>query len=295
MLQYNPFSYGRRGFNLHLPRAMAQVRSRSPGTRLAVMFHEVYTRDENWRAAVMSVWQRWQFRQLGRAADVTFFSTSKYAHDHRSWFPGKPVHHLPVGSNVPRVGIGSAEARSRLGIGPDEVVLGVFGSGHVSRTFETLATAADAVRRTGRQPRVVYIGADGRAVRAALGDDATAITDGPLPGDEVSRRLSAVDLALSTYTDGISTRRGAMMAALQHGLAVVGTRGTNTDEELLAADRAALVLTPTDDDQSFADIVALLSNDPAERRRLGIAAADLYHRRCAWPVIANQLTSELLI
>src|SRR5689334_17096209 len=42
VLQYNPFAYGRRGLNLHLPRAMRRIRSLSPGTRVAVMFHETY-------------------------------------------------------------------------------------------------------------------------------------------------------------------------------------------------------------------------------------------------------------
>ena len=293
VLQYNPFSYGRRGFNLHLPRAMARVRERSPATRVAVMFHETYVPVVNWQFAVMSTWQRWQFRRLGRAADVLFFSIDAWAEGHRRWFPGKPIHHLPVGSNVPRVPIGAAEARDRLGIDPDEVVLGVFGNGHVSRSFGTVAVAADAVRRAGRRPRVLYIGPDGAAVRAALGGDRTAITDGPLPAEEVSRRLAAVDLALSTYTDGVSTRRGAMMAALQHGLTVVGTHGVNTDPELLAANGPAVVLTPAGDDPAFAAAVNRLATDPAERRRLGSEGSALFDRRYAWPAIADLMLSGL--
>ena len=70
VLQYNPFSYGRRGLNLHLPRAMAGVRARSPGTRVAVMFHETYVSVEHWRFAVMTTWQRWQFRQRFLDVDV---------------------------------------------------------------------------------------------------------------------------------------------------------------------------------------------------------------------------------
>jgi glycosyltransferase involved in cell wall biosynthesis len=293
VLQYNPFSYGRRGFNLHLPRAMARVRERSPTTRVAIMFHETYVPVNTWRFAVMTTWQRWQFRQLGRAADVLFFSIDAWAERHRRWFPGKPIYHLPVGSNVPRIAIGAAEARERLGIEPDEVVLGVFGSAHVSRLFGTVAVAADAVRRAGGRPRVLYIGADGAAVRAALGDHPTAITDGPLPADEVSRRLSAVDLALSTYSDGVSTRRGAMMAALQHGLPVVGTHGINTDPELVAASGHALVLTAAGDDAAFASAVVRVAADRAERQRLQAEGLALYERRFAWPAIASLMMSHL--
>jgi glycosyltransferase involved in cell wall biosynthesis len=194
---------------------------------------------------------------------------------------------------VPRIAIGAAEARERLGIEPDEVVLGVFGSAHVSRLFGTVAVAADAVRRAGRRPRVLYIGADGTAVRAALGNDPTAITDGPLPADEVSRRLAAVDIALSTYSDGVSTRRGAMMAALQHGLAVIGTHGINTDPELMAANGRALVLTQAGDDAAFSSAVVRIAVDAPERKQLQTEGLALYERRYAWSAIAAQMMSAL--
>ena len=71
VLQYNPFSYGRRGLNLQLPRAMSQIKQRSPRTRLAIMFHETYVPLTRFNFAVMTTWQRWQFYQLGRAADVS--------------------------------------------------------------------------------------------------------------------------------------------------------------------------------------------------------------------------------
>ncbi len=296
VLQYNPFSFGRRGLNLHLPRAMAMVRQRSPDTRVAVMFHETYVPVKHWRFAVMTTWQRLQFWQLGRTADVLFFSIQKWADGHRWLFPGKPIHHLPVGSNIPRVAIDRAATRARLGIDVDEVVLGVFGNAHVSRPFTTVAASAAALLRAGRRPQVLYIGSDGAAVRAALdanGPRIAAITDGPLPAEEVSRRLSAVDLALSTYTDGVSTRRGAMMAALQHGLAVVGTHGINTDPELLAAQGAAITLTPAGEDAAFASAVVRLSGDSAERERLAVGGLILFENRYTWSAIARLMMSKL--
>jgi glycosyltransferase involved in cell wall biosynthesis len=295
VLQYNPFSYGRRGLNLHLPRVMSAIRRQSPGTRLAVMFHEQFVPITNWRFAVMTTWQRWQFRQLGRAADLLYCSMSTYADRCRRWFLDKTVVHLPVGSNVPRVNLGADEARRRLGIDPEEIVLGVFGTAHVSRSFSSLAAAADAVRRAGGRPRVLYIGAGGAAVKAALAamDRSTAITDGPLSAEEVSRRLSAVDIYLSTYTDGISTRRGAMMAALEHGLCVVGTYGYDTDPELRAMDGHAILLTPAGDEGQLAAVVERLTCDPAERQRLGRAAQAQFEQRYSWSTIAKLMVSHL--
>ena len=293
LLQYNPFSFGRRGLNLNLPRAMADVGRRLPGTRLAVMFHEQFVPVVNWRFAVMTTWQRWQFLQLGRAADVLFCSMSAYAERCRRWFAGKPVMHLPVGSNIPRVKMDRDEARKRLGIDASEVVLAVFGNAHISRSFETVAAAVKAVREGGHRPRVLYIGPDGADMRVALGDSPTAITEGPLPAEEVSRRLSAADLALSSYSDGVSTRRGAMMATLQHGLAVIGTDGINTDPELRAANGSALLLAAAGDNPAFAAAVRRLADDPAERARVAAGGLILFNQRYGWPAIAGLMIKAL--
>jgi glycosyltransferase involved in cell wall biosynthesis len=272
---------------------MARVRDRSPGTRLAIMYHETYVPVENWKFAVMTTWQRYQFWRLGRAADTLLFSTHRWAEVHRPWFRDKPVFHLPVGSNVPREPITSSQARSRLGIADDEVVLGVFGTAHVSRLFTTLNAAARAVQAAGRRVRVLYVGPGGAVVRASLDADIPLIADGPLPADEVSRRLSSMDIALSTYTDGVSTRRGAMMAALQHGIAVVGTRGVGTDPELLAENGRGLSLWPVGDDASLAAAVVRLAGDEVERARLAAAGLALFENRYAWPVVARRLLACL--
>jgi glycosyltransferase involved in cell wall biosynthesis len=292
LLQYNPFGFGRRGLNLHLYRVLAAMKKKLPQSRLAIMFHETYVPWSGVRMSIMAVWQRWQFKRLGRAADVMFFSISPWADEHRAWFPGKPIYHLPVGSNIPRVEITKTEARRRLDIDEEEVVLGVFGNAHTSRLFGMVRAAAEAVQRSGRRVRVLYIGPDGKTILKSLGD-VPAITDGPLPGDEVSRRLSAVDISLATYSDGVSTRRGAMMAALQHGLPIVGTIGIHTDPELAAEIGTAMLLIPAHDVKGYAEAVVALSADTAMRDRLSRGAVELFERRYCWAVIAENLINVL--
>lgn len=291
ILQYNPFSYGRRGMNLVLPSVLRDVSVRL-GLRVAVMFHEVYVPITHWKFAVMTTWQRWQFCQLARAADVLLFSIEPWVRRYRRWFSSKPMFHLPVGSNVPNLRLRHGEARQRLGLGDDEVVLGVFGTAHVSRSLALVRAAADAVRARDRSVRILYIGPDGAKVRAALGE-LPAITDGPHDAAEVSRRLSAIDVFLATYSDGVSTRRGAMTAALQHGLPIVGTHSQDTDPELRDQDGKALTLVPAGDTAAFSTAVADLVADADRRGRMRQDATALFERRYSWPVIAANLTDIL--
>jgi glycosyltransferase involved in cell wall biosynthesis len=291
LVQYNPFGFGRRGLNLHLYRVLARLKQVLPATRLAVMFHETYVPPVNVRMAVMAVWQRWQFRRIGRAADLMFFSIYPWAEEHRSWFPGKPIYHLPVGSNIPRIEISKHQARLDLGLEADEVVLGVFGNAHTSRLFNRVRQSAEALQNAGRRVRVLYIGPDGGKLTSEIGR-IPLIADGPLPADQVSRRLSAVDISLATYSDGVSTRRGAMMAALQHGLPIVGTMGIHTDPELMDANGHALLLAPAGDAEAFCKAVVSLSANPKLQAALSTGALELFDQRYSWGAIALNLVRQ---
>ena len=292
ILQYNPFSYGRRGLNLHLPRLMRRVREYSPNTKLAVMFHEMYVPMNSWKFAAMTPYQRWQYFQLARAADVVFVSIEPWAQRTARLFKSKPVYHLPVGSNIPRVAIDSQEARARLGVAEDEIIVGVFGTAHVSRLLHLIGPAAQAVRSAGCRVRLLYVGPDEQTVRKYAGD-VPLICGGCLSPAEVSNQLSAVDIFLATYIDGISTRRGAMMAGLQHGLAIVGTQAFNTDTELRDLHEKAMLLVEVGDTVAFERAIARLAADRNLRVRLGQGAANWFNNHYAWPVIAQRMMSGL--
>jgi glycosyltransferase involved in cell wall biosynthesis len=292
LLQYNPFAYGRWGLNLQLPQVLKCIRRHAPVIPIIVMMHEIYVPFTNWKFAIMASWQRWQFFQIGRNADAVCFSIQPWADQRRYGFCPGAVHHLPVGSNIPRQPITRAEARAKLGLADDEIALGVFGTAHVSRLLEPLRSAARKVASANRRVRVVYIGPHPDAVREAL-HDVPLIADGPFPADEVSRRLAALDIFLATYADGVSTRRGAMMAALQHGIPVVGTRGHHTDAELIAADGKALLLAPAGDAHAFDAAVLRLALNPEMRGQIAAGGLEMFSRSYSWPAIAAGLTQIL--
>lgn len=294
LLQYNPFSYGRWGLNLHLPRVMRRIKQDAPGTRFALMVHEPFVPLITPQFAVMGTWQRWQLWRLGRAADVVFFSIDFWQRGFRRWFPGKPLVHLPVGSNIPRVPISQPEARARLGIRDDAVVLGLFGTAGSGRMLDRAVGALNALRAANVPARLLYVGPHKEAICAALGSR-DVIADGPFPADEVSRRLSAMDIYLAAYIDGVSTRRGAFLAALQHGVATVGTRGPLTDSLLEGEAGQAFLLADVNAPEQFQAEVLRLAKDSALRKQIGQAGQRLYDKEFAWVSLVRRMQATLEI
>jgi glycosyltransferase involved in cell wall biosynthesis len=292
VLQFNQFSFGRWGLNPLLPMAMARVQRRCPGTRIAVMFHELFVPPTTWKFRLMRLWQIRQLRTLGRLADLVFFSIDPWVRQFGPWFPGRPVLHMPVGSNLPHVAVSRDDARQRLQIPADRFVLGMFGSARFDRNLRWVQAAARSLRDAGANAMLLYVGADGAAVRDAV-VEIPVLAEGPLGGDEASRRLAAMDLYLAPFSDGVSTRRTSMLSGLQHGLPVVATRAEATDDLLTREDGVGIALSPADPPTSFAEKVKKLWLDPDRRSRIGRGGQELYDREFSWPRIGQRLLDAL--
>ncbi len=288
LLQYNPFAYGHWGRNLHLPLVLRRIKRKHSRVRLAVMIHEPFVPLDRWQFAIMSLWQRWQFRALGDAADVVFVSIDPWALRFRSWFPDTPVVHLPVGSNITRIPIERDEARRRLGIRENTSVLGIFGTFGQARMMELIRGAAQKIHQISPDSVLLYVGPHGAAVRAGT-VGIPSITDGPHPSEEVSRRLAAMDVYLAPFTDGVSTRRGSVMAALQHGIATVGTEGALTDSVLRTENGRSLLLADVADAGAFDDRAVRLHCDGLLRQQIGEAGKRLYEQQFAVDKMAARL------
>ena len=89
----------------------------------------------------------------------------------------------------------------------------------------------------------------------------------------------------------VSTRRGSVMAAMQHGLPIIGAYGELTDESLHRS--GALELVARGDLKACSHAAAALAQDPARRAALGTVAAALYRREFDWPVIGARLHKRL--
>ena len=143
-------------------------------------------------------------------------------------FPKAVCHHLPVGSNLPISSFPIETAREKLKIPPDTLVLGMFGSSHPSRMTDWMTAAVRGAASVQDKLVVLYVGRDGKDFREVCAGF-PFMDEGPLPGEAAADRMRAMDLLISPFIDGISTRRGSAIAGFQHGVAVASTWANHTD------------------------------------------------------------------
>ena len=279
VIQYNPFAYGRRGFCPWIPVVLRSLRELQDRPRLAVMFHEIYTSDPGFHASLMRLWQRPQALDLASHADCVLASCGAYGHALRQamW------HLLPVGSNLPDP-VPSVESPSNN----PPILLGAFGTGHSSHRFDLMARTLREVRERGIDAGFLFIGSGGAAAQSFF-QGLPFRASGSVPAEEAGRLLASLDCVLAPFTDGLSTRRGSVAAAFQHGRPVVSNRGANTDCLLKHEHENSLLLTPQDDDSAFVETVISLCRDSQRRQAIGLQARALYDRVFSWDRVARRL------
>lgn len=268
--QYNPFSIGTHGIALHAGALARALRRRA---RLVVLFHELWF---PWgrggaRGLAWAIAQRLETRRVARAADATIVTTE----DRRRALPGST--RIPVGPNVPPLGIGKAEARAALGIDPGAFVVAHFGGGH-GHDMEVARAAIASLRNHGVDPGLLLIGnargearwRTGRADRAML-----------------SRALAAADVYVHPDAAGPAPgRRGALVAALAHGLPVVAFHGPQAAPQL--RDGVNVVLVPPHE-APLARALERLAKTPAERAEIGAKARETYEEEFSWGRIGDAI------
>ena len=209
-----------------------------------------------------------------------------------------PLRRIPIGSNIAThepAAARLAAVRAELGVRPADVLLGYFGFLNESKGADSLI---DALASLDDRHHLVFIGGQTGASDphnnetfrqelrrriATLGLVGRVHWTGFLPPEEVSAHLCAADLLVMPYRDGVSPRRGTLMAALAHGRPLITTYPAEPLPEFRHGDNMWLV--PPDDAAALAAAVGALVADGALRARLGDGAralADLF----GWPSIA---------
>ncbi len=288
-VQYTNFAYGRYGFNPWIAPALSRLRRR--GVRVVTMFHETYMNgSEGWKAAVMGWWQQRFFRQVGRNSDVCLFSTEPWAEQYADWFPGRPVKCLPVGSNIRVCAVDRNAERTRLSIPEGMPCLVVFGGMHPTRLFDWVEAASRNLQQSGVDHRILHVGPDSARVGELL-KGLPLIELGIQSEEGVSKALTSGDILLAPISDGASTRRGSLLAGMEHRLCCLTTKGPGTDPSIGGLDGMALRFAK--DREDFVVKVAELVKDVEQCERIGAGAKEFYDANFSWESVASKLIGVL--
>ncbi|MBI5959900.1 MAG: glycosyltransferase, partial [Chloroflexi bacterium] len=210
------------------------------------------------------------------------------------------LRHIPIGSNIkPELApdYNRTVWRTALGFQPDEIVVGYFGFLNASKGIETLLQGAKIARSNGLNIKLLMIGGrtgssdptnyvyaqeiDQMIEDLSLQEHLrwTGFVDGP----EVSAHLAACDLLALPYRDGVSFRRGSLMAALAHGCTIITTH-PEVDTPELVGDQHVRLIAP-DSPTNLAVAIEDLADNPDLRHEMGENARKLADQ-FAWEKIA---------
>lgn len=287
ILQFEQFSYGTRGFNPAISRLFRRAQRRAPSTQFLLYAHETYTKPSTLRKAVLSLFQRRQFQNLTGSASQIAITTDAWRNSRD--FRGVQPLTVPVFSNIPLVAGESRESlRNRHGIPLNEPIVINFGNHDASRAAYLRAAA---VAMSGQPYTFAYLGKDTEAVRLLLSgiQNVRVVTLDRPTGSEVSQYLSCADMSLAPFVDGVTTRRGSFLAALQHGLPTVTTI-SNAESLLDEAHRMGIFAAshPGDATEYGRVANALLANT-GKREAMSALASEYYESNFALRTAVDNL------
>ncbi len=278
LVHYNPFMYGRWGFAPWLPALLWSAHRRDPTLGIALMLHEPFVPISDAKSLLMGAWQRAQLAAVAAASASRGASTQAWVRLLSRLPPSVSAIHMPIPSNLPDMSAERDAARRSLGASDATVIVTTFGTDHPSHVSALAVAAQEAIAQaTNGDAILLELGSRHRRSELACSSP-RRFRPGFLPAGVTGRLLSAGDIFLAPFIDGVSTRRTTVMAALQHGLAVVGTDGPLTDP-VLRTFPGALTLT---DFAAFAATAARLATDAPARHAQQREARALYAEHYDW-------------
>jgi glycosyltransferase involved in cell wall biosynthesis len=247
--------------------------------------------------------RRWVVRTLARRADGVIVTNRE---DELRLSNLKPpissLTRIPIGSNIAPLlpdGYNRDAERARWGVEPHDLLLGYFGFLNESKGGEELIETLRILVDEGLPARLLKIGgrvgSSDPTNRAYAGKVEQLIADlalnervhwtGYVTAEEVSASLCAVDVCVLPYRDGVSFRRGSLLACLAHGRPVVTTHPTLPLPEV--EDGENVLLVDPEDPAQLAEAVIRVAREPALRARLETGAESLA-AQFSWGRIAQR-------
>jgi glycosyltransferase involved in cell wall biosynthesis len=280
LVQWVPHAFGRRSMNVGFCRWVA--RRAAAGDRVDLMVHEPFlpVTLHPGRFAVAMV-HRLMAMQLLRAAARVFVATPAWTPMLRPYAAGRtvPFTWLPEPASVPVIAAPDARFRADLRVGCSTLI-GSF-SCHSPYARRMLTDVVPRVLAGSPSAALCLVGAGSVETRDDLVTRSPELApriraSGTIDAAAVSHYLSACDVAVQPYVDGICTRHSSAMTVLAHGLPTVTTEGRFTEDVWRGGQPVVLA----SDSAAMAAALTRLIASPGERETLRRRALDLYDSRC---------------
>jgi glycosyltransferase involved in cell wall biosynthesis len=186
---------------------------------------------------------------------------------------------LPVASTIPVINDSDGINAVRTGyVANGNQLVGHFGT-YDRPSCELLDRVVPALLTERANCSVVLLGNGGEQMRADLVRDNPELADrlyapGFLKEVDLSLHVSACDVLLQPFVDGVTSRRTSVMAGLAHGIPIITTKGRLT--EPLWEESDAIVLVPAADWRALVENAISLLSHADVRSRLAVAGRELY-------------------
>jgi glycosyltransferase involved in cell wall biosynthesis len=263
--------------------------------------------------------RKWVTRFLMKCSDAAVVTNYEDYRTALGWgVSGQKLWLVPIGSNIspltPPVPEERAVIRAHWKIKPDDFLIGYFGLLNHSKGVDVLLDAFSLLKTEPGWKLLIIGGSTGETDKTnqpyALQLTAQierlelferVIWTGYLPPDQTSQALYALDAAALPFRDGLSLRRGSLLAALSHGVPVLTTEPdashkpepgsvpgySRLPEMQLLLDRSVLTV-KVGDATGLAEALRKLRGEPDLRRRLSEASLE-FSSHIRWSEIARSL------
>lgn len=298
LVQWVPHGYGYRSMNVAFCLWLRR-RAFKYHDVVDLMVHEPFLGfgEGSWRQSGVAAIHRVMTMVLLSAARRVWISIPAWEKRLRPYALGRalPFQWLPVASNIPVVDDPAAVTIIRKRYAPTGMdLVGHFGT-YDRHITGLLLQSVPALLRARPNCAILLLGRGSEPLCAQLRGDhpelaARVFAPGTLPAAKLSLHLSACDVLLQPYVDGVSSRRTSVMVGLSHGVPIVTTSGKLTEPLWAESEAVALVaLVFGPDASALVEAAARLLVQPTLRERLRVASRALYAERFEVKLIIDAL------
>lgn len=283
VLQYTPLSFlNRKGWgNFDLVNFWKTC---SQYWQTSLILHETYFRvwwyPLSW---VRGTQQKQLLKVLVGLSRNVFTASQSLVEELRTWRVKSKIVLLPIGSHFPLIQIDRQEIRDKQQIKPEEIVLVLFGGGNALRWASSYVKDLEVYLKQQRIPIRWFLLGGMSPKKFKL--TAPIYAPGKLSPEMISALLQEADIFLVPHSCGLTAKRSTLIAGLQHGLPVVGTKGYMTDT--FWNEVPGVTLVPMSKPKDFYRAVLNLCTNPMLRQKHGQSNLACYQKQFTWEAITD--------